>query len=54
MVSGNNLVKCPKCGHETKALVSTVNGTQFVVCSNCSALLKVEVKQGRFTGKVQT
>lgn len=53
MSSGNNEVKCPKCGQETKTLVSTVNGNQFVVCSGCSSLLKVEVKQGRFTGKVQ-
>jgi|MudIll2142460700_1097286.scaffolds.fasta_scaffold1127037_2 transcription elongation factor Elf1 len=53
MASGNNNVKCPKCGKETQSLVSTVNGNQYVVCPGCSALLKVEVKQGQFTGKVQ-
>lgn len=54
MASGNNTVKCPKCGQETQSLVSTVNGTQYVVCPGCKTLLKVEVKQGQFTGKVQT
>ena len=53
MASGNNTVKCPKCGHETQSLVSTVNGNQFVLCNGCKTLLKVEVKKGQFTGKVQ-
>ena len=53
MASGNNGVKCPKCSQEIQTLVSTVNGTQYVVCSGCKALLRVEVKQGQFTGKVQ-
>jgi DNA-directed RNA polymerase subunit RPC12/RpoP len=53
MASGNNIITCPKCSKEIQTLVSTVNGTQYVVCTGCSTLLKVEVKQGQFTGKVQ-
>ncbi len=54
MASGNNSIKCPKCAQETQSLVSTVNGTQYVVCRGCNALLRVEVNKGQFTGKVQT
>lgn len=51
-VQGNNKLVCPKCQKEDSYLVSVNKGTQFVVCKGCSGLLKAEVKNGQFTGKV--
>lgn len=53
MAQGNNVVKCPQCEHENSFLVSTVNGHQFLLCNGCKTLLKVEIKKGQYTGKVQ-
>lgn len=52
MAQGNNHAKCPKCGEEHAFLVSTVNGSQVVVCKKCSNMFKVEIKKGQFTGRI--
>lgn len=52
MAQGNNTAKCPKCEEENSFLVSSVNGSQFVVCKKCSNMFKVEIKKGQFTGQI--
>ena len=52
MAQGNNTVKCPKCSEENSFLVSSVNGSQFVVCKKCTNMFKVEIKKGQFTGRI--
>ena len=51
-VQGNNTLTCSKCQKEGAYLVSMNKGTQFVVCKDCGNLLKAEVKNGQFTGKL--
>lgn len=51
-VQGNNTLVCPKCQKEDAYLVSVSKGTQYVVCKQCSNLIKAEVKNGQFTGKI--
>lgn len=52
MSQGNNKLTCPKCQKEDAYLVSVNKGSQFVCCKQCSNLMKVEVKNGQFTGKM--
>lgn len=52
MAQGNNTVTCSKCQQEGSYLVSVKSGTQYVCCKNCGTVLKVEVKNGQFTGKI--
>ena len=51
MAQGNNVAKCPKCQEDNSFLVSTVNGTQVVVCKKCTNMFKVQIQKGQFTGK---
>lgn len=52
MSQGNNTLVCPKCQKEGSYLVSVNKGTQYICCKDCSHLMKAEVKNGQFTGKM--
>lgn len=52
MVQGNNNLVCPKCQKEGSYLISIGKGIQYLVCQGCAQLMKAEVKNGQFTGKV--
>ena len=52
MSQGNNTLVCPKCQKEGSYLVSVNKGNQFICCKECSHLIKAEVKNGQFTGKM--
>ncbi len=54
MTEGNNTLSCPKCQVEGSYLVSMNKGTQYICCKQCGQLMKAEVKNGQFTGKIQT
>lgn len=51
-VQGNNTLVCTKCQKQGSYLVSVNKGSQFIVCKECGNMMKAEVKNGQFTGKI--
>jgi hypothetical protein len=54
MHHGNNVITCPKCQEKGTYLVTVKSGKQYVCCKHCSAMLILHVKNGQFTGQVDS